>query len=86
MRYSVVFYSGRPVQFFDSVKGARRGLRDSQPASVLVFGEQRKLEDLNADGGQVQTLASRGNHRLLRYVPAPAAVKDSEPRPGGAGS
>ncbi len=86
MRYSVVFYSGRPVQFFDSVKGARRGLRDSQPASVLVFGEQRKLEDLNTKGGQVQTLASRGNHRLLRYVPGPAAVKGSEPRPGGAGS
>jgi 4-amino-4-deoxy-L-arabinose transferase-like glycosyltransferase len=86
MRYSVVFYSGQPVQFFDSVKGARRGLRDSQPASVLVFGEQRKLANLAADGGQVQTLASRGNHRLLRYVPGPATADRSGRRSGASGS
>ncbi|MCP9849351.1 glycosyltransferase family 39 protein [Cyanobium sp. Morenito 9A2] len=72
-RYSVVFYSGHPVRFFDSAEGAEEQLREEinqgepTPRSVLVVGEDRKLREFSLPPQRIERLASRGSHGLWRF-------------------
>ncbi|MFZ9952451.1 MAG: ArnT family glycosyltransferase [Vulcanococcus sp.] len=77
-RYSVVFYSGRPVLFVSSAKGARRALegRDGDPVpaalrgstspSVLLLGSDAELLEFGIGPGDATLLQRRDAHQLLR--------------------
>lgn len=67
-RYSVVFYSGRPVLFVTSARKARRLLAERQqaPASVLLLGSDLELLEFGIGPGVGTPLARRDAHRLLR--------------------
>ncbi len=88
-RYSVVYYSQHPVIFFDTAEGASEQLgklaaRPGQPSAprrptptVLLFGEASKLGEFNLDPSRIQTLGSRGNHRLWRVQRADLSAQAS---------
>jgi hypothetical protein len=69
-RYSVVFYSGRPVLFVSSPRKASRtlsqGQRTSQPSSVLLLGSDAELLEFGLGPGDGTPLGRRDAHRLLR--------------------
>ncbi len=69
-RYSVVFYSGRPVLFVSSPRKASRTLRQDQssppPTSVLLLGSDAELLDFGVGPGDGTPLGRRDAHRLLR--------------------
>lgn len=67
-RYSVVFYSGRPVLFVSSPKRARRAVAEAagEPASVLLLGSDAELLDFGIGPGDGTPLGRRDAHRLLR--------------------
>lgn len=68
-RYSVVYYSGRPVLFVSGPARARRALRQRPgptPASVLVLASDAELKEFGLAPGEGITLARRDSHRLLR--------------------
>ena len=69
-RYSVVFYSGRPVLFVSSPRKASRTLSQDQsmtpPTSVLLLGSDAELLDFGLGPGDGTPLARRDAHRLLR--------------------
>jgi 4-amino-4-deoxy-L-arabinose transferase-like glycosyltransferase len=67
-RYSVVFYSRRPVLFVNSARKAIRAL--DQPArsagSVLLFGSDAELLEFGLGPGDGTPLGRRDAHRLVR--------------------
>jgi 4-amino-4-deoxy-L-arabinose transferase-like glycosyltransferase len=67
-RYSVVFYSGRPVLFVGSARKARRLLeaRQQHPASVLLLGSDQELLEFGIGPGDGTPLGRRDAHRLMR--------------------
>jgi len=78
-RYSVVYYSGRPVLFVHSADDARRELADrgapgqpgparpgAAPASLLLFGNDAELLEFGVGPGDGELLARRQAHRLIR--------------------
>ncbi|MFM2123317.1 MAG: hypothetical protein RLZZ589_1754, partial [Cyanobacteriota bacterium] len=68
-RYSVVFYSGRPVLFAGSAGRARRLLAARpapRPASVLLLGSDHELLEFGLGPGDGTLLARRDSHQLLR--------------------
>jgi hypothetical protein len=69
-RYSVVFYSGRPVMFVNSPRKASRSLSQSQspspPHTVLLLGSDAELLDFGLGPGDGTPLGRRDAHRLLR--------------------
>jgi 4-amino-4-deoxy-L-arabinose transferase-like glycosyltransferase len=69
-RYSVVFYSGRPVLFVSSPRKASRTLSQDQstppPTSVLLLGSDAELLDFGVGPGDGTLLGRRDAHRLLR--------------------
>ena len=67
-RYSVVFYSGRPVLFVSSPRRASRALADAagQPSSVLLLGSDAELLEFGIGPGDGTPLGRRDAHRLLR--------------------
>ncbi|MBM5807063.1 MAG: glycosyltransferase family 39 protein [Cyanobacteria bacterium M_surface_10_m2_179] len=67
-RYSVVFYSGRPVLFVGSARKARRLLeaRRQHPASVLLLGSDQELLEFGIGPGDGTPLGRRDAHRLMR--------------------
>ena len=69
-RYSVVFYSGRPVLFVSSPRKAARSLGQApgteQPASVLLLGSDAELLEFGLGPGDGTPLGRRDAHRLLR--------------------
>ena len=68
-RYSVVYYSGRPVLFVSAPEGARRGLRQRSgppPSTVLLLGSDAELKDFGLAATDGTTLARLGSHRLVR--------------------
>jgi 4-amino-4-deoxy-L-arabinose transferase-like glycosyltransferase len=79
-RYSVVFYSGRPVLFVSGPDRARRALRERAgppPSSLLLLGSDAELKDFGLGDGVGSTLARRGSHRLLR-LPAASLPQEGE--------
>jgi len=80
-RYSVVFYSRRPVLFVSGPDRARRALRErdgSPPSTLLLLGSDAELKDFGLGDDVGITLARRGSHRLLR-LPA-ASLPDEDQR------
>ncbi|MEN9766581.1 MAG: hypothetical protein RLZZ32_541 [Cyanobacteriota bacterium] len=68
-RYSVVFYSGRPVLFVSSPRKATRSLSQGSsalPASVLLLGSDAELLEFGIGPGDGTPLGRRDAHRLLR--------------------
>jgi 4-amino-4-deoxy-L-arabinose transferase-like glycosyltransferase len=66
-RYSVVYYSGRPVLFVDNVEDVRERLAHlSAGASVLLFGSDSELLDFGVGPGDGQLLGRVDAHQLLR--------------------
>jgi len=68
-RYSVVYYSGRPVLFVSGPGRARRALRERPGApspSVLILASDAELREFGLEPGEGSTLARRDSHRLLR--------------------
>ena len=67
-RYSVVFYSGRPVLFVHDARSAIDQLEaQALPAdSVLVLGSDRELLDLGVGPGDAELLGRLDAHRLIR--------------------
>jgi 4-amino-4-deoxy-L-arabinose transferase-like glycosyltransferase len=69
-RYSVVFYSGRPVLFVYSPQNALRSLSQAAgstpPASVLLLGSDPELLEFGLGPGDGTPLGRRDAHRLLR--------------------
>ena len=69
-RYSVVFYSGRPVLFVSSPRKASRSLtqgpRSAPPSSVLLLGSDAELLEFGIGPGDGTPLWRRDAHRLLR--------------------
>jgi 4-amino-4-deoxy-L-arabinose transferase-like glycosyltransferase len=69
-RYSVVFYSGRPVQFVTTPRKASRSLsqaaRSTPPASVLLLGSDAELLEFGIGPGDGTPLGRKDAHRLLR--------------------
>jgi hypothetical protein len=74
-RYSVVFYSGRPVLFVSSPRKAIRTLSQApstvnsstaKPASVLLLGSDAELLEFGLGPGDGTPLGRRDAHRLLR--------------------
>jgi 4-amino-4-deoxy-L-arabinose transferase-like glycosyltransferase len=64
-RYSVVFYSGRPVLFVSSPRKARRQIQ-GQPSTVLLLGSDAELLEFGVGPGDGTLLQRRAAHRLLR--------------------
>ena len=69
-RYSVVFYSGRAVNFVSSAHEARELLR-ATPAgdadgTVLLLGSDPELLEFGIGPGDAALLARRDSHRLVR--------------------
>lgn len=66
-RYSVVFYSGRPVLFVSSAAKARQALGPTSPTgSVLLLGSDAELDDFGVGPADALLLERRGAHRLVR--------------------
>ena len=77
-RYSVVYYSGRPVLFASTANGARRALsgrdKDHVPAAirgsasptVLLLGSDVELLEFGIGPGDATLLGRRDSHQLLR--------------------
>jgi len=77
-RYSVVYYSGRPVLFVSTANGARRALsgreREHVPAairastspSILLLGSDAELLEFGLGPGDATLLGRRDSHQLLR--------------------
>lgn len=67
-RYSVVYYSGRPVLFVSSPREASRAVTkgDRLPESVLLFGSDAELLEFGIGPGDGTPLGRRDAHRLLR--------------------
>jgi len=67
-RYSVVFYSGRPVLFVSSPQKALEALRTSGSTSgtVLLLASDHELLDFGLGPGDATPLAQRDAHRLMR--------------------
>jgi 4-amino-4-deoxy-L-arabinose transferase-like glycosyltransferase len=73
-RYSVVYYSGRPVLFVSSPDKARRELAGGDAgspagagyATVLLFGSDAELHAFGLDPGDGTELGRRRSHRLVR--------------------
>ncbi|MGA0161716.1 MAG: glycosyl transferase family 39, partial [Vulcanococcus sp.] len=67
-RYSVVFYSGRPVLFVHDARSAIDQLEaQALPVdSVLVLGSDRELLDLGVGPGDAELLGRLDAHRLIR--------------------
>jgi 4-amino-4-deoxy-L-arabinose transferase-like glycosyltransferase len=67
-RYSVVFYSGRPVLFVSSPKEASEALQASgfTPQSLLILASDHELLDFGLGPGDATPLAQRDAHRLVR--------------------
>lgn len=67
-RYSVVFYSGRPVLFVSSPQEALEALRTSGSTSgtVLLLASDHELLDFGLGPGDATPLAQRDAHRLMR--------------------
>lgn len=69
-RYSVVFYSGRPVRFVGSPREALELLKGA-PArqaagTLLLLGSDPELLDFGIGPGDATLLARRDSHRLVR--------------------
>jgi hypothetical protein len=78
-RYSVVYYSGRPVLFVSGPDRARRELGErsaSLPSTLLLLGSDAELKDFGLDEAEGFTLARRGSHRLLRLPTASLPEED----------
>ncbi len=82
MRYSTVFYAGRPAVFLDNAGVARERLQREPKAlgvspatgTVLLIGERAQLEGFRLPSGAVQELGRRGEQLLWRVkLPAVAA-------------
>jgi hypothetical protein len=69
-RYSVVFYSGRPVLFVNSPRKAARSLgqaaRSTPPTSVLLLGSDAELLEFGIGPGDGTPLGRQDAHRLMR--------------------
>ena len=67
-RYSVVFYSGRPVLFVNSARKAIRSLDQAarSSGSVLLFGSDAELLEFGLGPGDGTPLGRRDAHRLVR--------------------
>ena len=67
-RYSVVFYSGRPVVFVTSARKAMRSLDEAarRAGSVLLFGSDAELLEFGIGPGDGTPLGRRDAHRLVR--------------------
>ena len=77
-RYSVAYYSGRPVLFVSTANGARRALSGRErehvpPAisgnpspSILLLGSDAELLEFGIGPGDATLLARRDSHQLLR--------------------
>ena len=77
-RYSVVYYSGRPVLFVSSANGARRALsgrdKDHVPAAIsssasptiLLLGSDAELLEFGIGPGDATLLGRRDAHQLMR--------------------
>lgn len=78
-RYSVVYYSGRPVLFVSGPDRARRELGErsaSLPSTLLLLGSDAELKDFGLGEAEGFTLARRGSHRLLRLPTASLPEED----------
>ncbi|MCS5699917.1 glycosyltransferase family 39 protein [Cyanobium sp. FGCU-52] len=79
-RYSVLYYSGRPVLFVSGPDRARRALDErpgSPPSTLLLLGSDAELKDFGLGEEQGSTLARRGSHRLVR-LPAASLPEEDE--------
>ena len=67
-RYSVVFYSGRPVLFVSSPQEAREalGTRAAGATSVLLLGSDPELLEFGIGPGDASLLGRRDAHVLVR--------------------
>jgi hypothetical protein len=67
-RYSVVFYSGRPVLFVTSARKAMRSLDEAarRSDSVLLFGSDAELLEFGIGPGDGTPVGRRDAHRLVR--------------------
>jgi 4-amino-4-deoxy-L-arabinose transferase-like glycosyltransferase len=67
-RYSVVYYSGRPVLFVSSPRKASRAVAQGErlPESVLLLGSDAELLEFGIGPGDGTPLGRRDAHRLLR--------------------
>jgi 4-amino-4-deoxy-L-arabinose transferase-like glycosyltransferase len=67
-RYSVVYYSGRPVLFVSSPRRASREVAQGErlPESVLLLGSDAELLEFGIGPGDGTPLGRRDAHRLLR--------------------
>jgi hypothetical protein len=67
-RYSVVFYSGRPVLFVSSAQEAREALaaRPTQASSLLLLGSDPELLEFGIGPGDASLLGRRDAHALVR--------------------
>jgi len=76
-RYSVVYYSGRPVLFVTSPSKARRalaaraqagagGAASASPSSVLLLGSDPELLEFGIGPGDASLLARSDAHQLVR--------------------
>jgi hypothetical protein len=67
-RYSVVYYSGRPVLFASSPRKASRAVAQGErlPESVLLLGSDAELLEFGIGPGDGTPLGRRDAHRLLR--------------------
>jgi 4-amino-4-deoxy-L-arabinose transferase-like glycosyltransferase len=64
-RYSVVFYSGRPVLFASSPQEVLQAV-GSAPRSVLLLGSDHELLEFGIGPGDASLLGRRDAHALLR--------------------
>jgi len=65
-RYSVVFYSGRPVLFVHDSRDAQQQLQADPSATVLLLGSDAELLEFGVRPGDAALLARSGAHRLVR--------------------
>ena len=65
-RYSVVFYSGRPVLFVHDPRDAQQQLQNDPAATVLLLGSDAELLEFGVRPGDAALLGRSGAHRLIR--------------------
>jgi len=65
-RYSVVFYSGRPVLFVHDPRDARDQLGADPAATVLLLGSDAELLEFGVRPGDAALLGRSDAHRLIR--------------------
>jgi 4-amino-4-deoxy-L-arabinose transferase-like glycosyltransferase len=65
-RYSVVFYSGRPVLFVHDPRSALEALDGDGSPTVLVLGSDAELLDFGVGPGDAELLGRSDAHRLIR--------------------